>query len=152
MTNKADCIAGVGFMALGAAIYKGASGFKLAEKGMGAGGFPKFLAIIIALLGLLLVITAYLKLRQNPEGDKKVLNGKELLMIALMVALFGLYLGIIKTVGYPISTAVFTFVFFYIYGDRKWLRMIIISILFTAITYILFRNVFYVMLPMGTLF
>ena len=108
--------------------------------------------LILALLGLLLVITAYIKLRQNPNGDKKVLNGKELLMIALMVALFGLYLGIIKKVGYPISTAVFTFLFFFIYGDRKWLRMIIISVLFTAITYVLFRNVFYVMLPMGTLF
>lgn len=152
MTNKADCFAGVGFMVLGAAIYKGASGFKIAEKGMGAGGFPKFLAVVIALLGLLLAITAYLKLRQNPNGDKKVLNGKEILMILLMVAMFGVYLGIIKTVGYLISTMVFTFIFFFIYGDRKWLRMIIISVLFTVISYYLFRNVFYVMLPMGTLF
>lgn len=152
MTNKADCIAGVGFMAFGGAVYYGASLFKVAKKGMGAGGFPKFLAVMLMILGLLLVITSYFKLRQNPKGDKKVLNGKEILMILIMVACFGVYLAIIKTVGYMISTIVFTFIFFYIYGDRKWLRMVIISVLFSVITYFLFRNVFYVMLPMGKLF
>lgn len=152
MTNKADCYTGCGIFALAVAAYCSASALPAATSGLGAGGFPKFIAFCLGILGIIQAVTSYKKMKKHPGEDKKVLHKDELLGVLIMVIAFGLYIALVKPLGYILSTIIFLNIFFYIYGERKPVRMIIISVCFSVICYYLFKNVFYVMLPAGTLF
>ena len=70
MTNRADCISGAGVTAIAVLVYYEASKFPEAAKGLGAGGFPKFIAVCLGIFGILLMITSYLKWKKNKEQEK----------------------------------------------------------------------------------
>ena len=152
MTNKADCIAGCGIAVLAGLVYSGASRFPAAAKGLGAGGFPKFIAVCLGILGVILAVKSFLQMRRNSGRDQRVLRRNDLLGAGALVVLFYLYILLVRPLGYMVSTTLFFFLFMVIYGERKWLRMCIISVSFSVIAFFLFKNVFYIMLPQGTLF
>lgn len=152
MTNKADCIAGCGIAALAGLVYSGASRFPATPTGLGAGGFPKFIAVCLGILGVILAVKSFLQLRKDGSRDQRVLHRNDLLGAGALVILFYLYIMLVRPLGYMVSTTLFFFLFMVIYGERKWLRMCIISVCFSVIAFFLFKNVFYIMLPQGTLF
>ncbi len=152
MTNKADCITGCGIAALAGLVYSSASRFPETPTGLGAGGFPKFIAVCLGILGVILAVKSFLQMKKNSGQDQKVLCRKDLLGAGALVVLFYLYIMLVRPLGYMISTTVFFFLFMVIYGERKWLRMCIISVSFSVIAFFLFKNVFYIMLPQGRLF
>ena len=149
MTNRGDCIAGVGVTALAVLVYYEASKFPEAAKGLGAGGFPKFIAVCMGILGLILAVTSYMKLQKNRDQEKQVIYAKDLLGAGMMALAFWLYVILVKPLGYVIATSLFSAVFMIIYGERRWIRLLVVCIGFSVIAYFLFRNVFYVMLPAG---
>ncbi len=152
MTNKADCIAGCGIAVLAGLVYSGAGRFPKTPTGLGAGGFPKFIAVCLGILGLLLAMKSFLQMKKNGGRDQKVLCRNDLLGSGALVVLFYMYIILVKPLGYMVSTTLFFFLFMVIYGERKWLCMCIISVCFSVIAFFLFKNVFYIMLPQGTLF
>lgn len=152
MTNRADCIAGAGVTALSVLVYYEASKFPEAAKGLGAGGFPKFIAICLGVLGILLVITSYLKWQKNKDQERNVLTVNDLVGAAMIAVTFWLYIVLVRPLGYIAATSIFSGILMVIYGERKWFRLILICVGFSVIAFFLFRNVFYVMLPTGSLF
>lgn len=152
MTNKADCLTGCGILILSVAAYFSADALPAATSGLGAGGFPKFIAFCLGVLGIVQAIISYSNMKKNPGKDKQVLHKDELLGALVMVIAFALYIMLVKPLGYILATIIFLNAFFFIYGERKPVRMIIISVCFSIICYFLFKNVFYVMLPAGKLF
>lgn len=152
MTNKADCIAGCGIAVLAGAVYYEASQFAEASSGLGAGGFPKFIAVCLGILGIILAVKSFLQLKADGNQDKQVLTRHDLLGAMSLVAAFYFYIVLVKPLGYVVATALFFYLFMTIYGERKWIRMAVISVCFSVIAYYLFKNVFYIMLPQGMLF
>ncbi len=151
MTRKADFFIGIGTTILAIYIFVSANMLPDVERGLGAGGFPKFVAICLGIMGIILAIKSFYGMKKN-EKDVKKYKPEELLNVALLVASFALYLILIRYLGYLITTPVFFFIFMLIYGERKWLRMGIISISFTVIAFFLFEKIFYIILPHGMLF
>lgn len=151
MTNKVDCFTGVGITLLSVLVYYGADQFPKSASGIGAGGFPKFIAFCLGILGVLLAIKSYMKLKKG-EKDVHVLNLRELLYAGILVITFYSYIVLVKPLGYIISTSIFFFVFMFIFGEQKWFRMTIISITFSVAIYYLFEKVFYIILPRGNFF
>ncbi len=152
MTNRVDLYSGLGFTALSVLVWLGADAMPKAAAGMGAGGYPKFLAVCIGIFGLLLAVRAYLRLRKNPaQKDQKRLNARELLFAGLLGVSFLAYTQLVKPLGYILATFLFFNVFMFIYGERKWWRMLLVSVLFSVSVYFLFEKVFYIMLPNGIL-
>ena len=152
MTNRADCYAGCGIVALAVLGYAGAARFPGAASGLGAGGFPKFVTVCLGILGALQAVKSYTELRKNPGQDKQVLKAADLLGAGILLASFGLYIVLVRPLGYILFTTLFFFLFMLIYGERKWVRMVVISVCFSVVAYYLFTKVFYVMLPHGSLF
>ena len=152
MTNKGDCIAGAAITAIAVFVWTEASKFPEAPSGLGASGFPKFIAICLGFLGIILTITSYLCWKKNPEQEQQVLKRHELLEAGTLAATFWLYVQLVTPFGYVISTILFSFLFMYIFGERKWIRMVLVSVGFSVSSFFLFRNIFYIMLPTGTLF
>ena len=152
MTNRVDLYSGLGFTALSVLVWLGADAMPKASAGMGAGGYPKFLAVCIAILGLMLAVRSLLRIRKDPaQRDEKRLNGRELLFAGLLAATFLAYTLLVKPLGYMLATFLFFMVFMFIYGERKWWRMLLVSLLFSVGVYFLFEKVFYIMLPNGIL-
>ena len=140
MTNRADCYAGCGIVMLAVLGYAGAARFPEASSGLGAGGFPKFVAVCLGILGALQAVKSYAALRRNPGEDKPVLKATDLLGAGMLLVSFGLYIALVRPL------------FMFLYGERKVLRMAVISAVFSVAAYYLFTRVFYVMLPHGSLF
>lgn len=152
MTNRADCYAGCGIVVLAVLGYAGAARFPEASSGLGAGGFPKFVAVCLGILGALQAVKSYAALRRNPGEDKPVLKATDLLGAGMLLVSFGLYIALVRPLGYILATTLFFFLFMFLYGERKVLRMAVISAVFSVAAYYLFTRVFYVMLPHGSLF
>lgn len=150
MNNKTDIFAGIGIFLLSVLIYLFAAKLPQVDTGLGAGGFPQFVAVCMGGLGLLLSAVSFIKLRA--EGDTHInLHKREVLLAAALVAGFAVYLMVVRFLGYLIATPIFFFLFGIIYGDRKWLRLALVSISFTIAVYLLFEKVFYIILPHGIL-
>ena len=151
MTNRADCISGAGVTAIAVLVYYEASKFPEAAKGLGAGGFPKFIAVCLGIFGMLLMITSYLKWKKNKEQEKNVLTLNGLIGAAMIAVTFWMYIILVRPLGYIAATSLFSAILMIIYGERKWIRLIVVCVGFSVIAFFLFRNVFYVMLPVGNL-
>ena len=151
MTNRADCISGAGVTAIAVLVYYEASKFPEAAKGLGAGGFPKFIAVCLGIFGILLMITSYLKWKKNKEQEKNVLTLNGLIGAAMIAVTFWMYIILVRPLGYIAATSLFSAILMIIYGERKWIRLIVVCVGFSVIAFFLFRNVFYVMLPVGNL-
>ena len=152
MTNRADCISGAGVTAIAVLVYYEASKFPEAAKGLGAGGFPRFIAVCLGIFGILLMITSYLKWKKNKEQEKNVLTLNGLIGAAMIAVTFWMYIILVRPLGYIAATSLFSAILMIIYGERKWIRLIVVCVGFSVIAFFLFRNVFYVMLPVGNLF
>ena len=151
MTNRADCISGAGVTAIAVLVYYEASKFPEAAKGLGAGGFPRFIAVCLGIFGILLMITSYLKWKKNKEQEKNVLTLNGLIGAAMIAVTFWMYIILVRPLGYIAATSLFSAILMIIYGERKWIRLIVVCVGFSVIAFFLFRNVFYVMLPVGNL-
>ena len=151
MTRKADFSIGVGTTLLAICIYLSANQLPVVEIGLGAGGFPKFIAIALGVMGIILAIKSFYRMRQGDQDVKK-LELKELINVAILAASFALYVFVVRYLGYLITTPLFFFLFMLIYGERKWIKMGIISVSFTLVVYFLFEKIFYIILPHGILF
>jgi hypothetical protein len=115
---------------------------------------------VLIALGTVLAIQGWVETRRaarqaaRVEGSapdtvpkKSLFVPRELQGIAILALSFWLYVFLIKYLGYLITTPIFLFLFLLQYGDRKWLRMILVSVITTAATWVLFVYAFRIFLP-----
>ena len=150
MTRKVDFFSGIAFLVLAVLVWLGADAMPKADMGMGAGGYPKFLAVCIGIMGILLSVRAYVGMKQNPgEKDAKRLDAKELLYAGALVVSFLVYTMVVKSLGYMLATIIFFIIFMLIYGERRPKVLFGVSIPLSIGIYFLFEKVFLIMLPNG---
>ena len=149
MSKRVDFFSGIGIVCLAAGVWYMASLLPPAASGIGAGGFPKFVAVCLGILGAALSIQAYLGMKKG-DSSQTLPDKKELLYAAALAAVFFLYILVVKPLGYILSTILVFPVFMFIYGERRWLRMGVISVVFSVVTFYLFERVFDVFLPHGS--
>ena len=122
MSKRVDFFSGIGIVCLAAGVWYMASLLPPAASGTGAGGFPKFVAVCLGILGAALSIQAYLGMKKG-DSSQTLPDKKELLYAAALAAVFFLYILVVKPLGYILSTILVFPVFMFIYGERRWLRM-----------------------------
>lgn len=151
MNNKVDFFTGIAVLILSALVFISASQMVTADQGLGAGGFPKFVSVCLGALGAALSIRAMLRIKRGQKDTPK-LKKEELISAGLLVVAFFLYTLLVRPLGYLIATPLFFFIFMLIYGERKWIRMTIVSVVFSVAVFFLFEKVFYILLPHGRIF
>lgn len=105
---------------------------------------------VLAVLGAILSLQGWLRIRRSSgqEGQaKKAVLPTELAGMACLAASFWLYVFLMKYLGYLITTPVFLFLFMLQYGDRKWRRMILTSLIAAGLSWALFVYAFRIFLP-----
>lgn len=120
-------------------------------KGIGPGDYPKFICVVILVLALIQVVTTLISSKGFPSLDLKSINVKFLLRALLMVVMTYIYYKLMKPVGFLLTTVVYLFTSFILFGYKKKFKAVVIAIVFTVIVYFLFTKVFMVFLPKGIL-
>ena len=137
---------------------------KLTVSRIGADFAPKLVAVGIFILGIFYLITSIKKQKQmnnladtkTSEKESSTEEKKKIspLSVLLTVGLLVLYVVLMPTIGFLITTAVYLFFQMYLLAakvERKIPLFVIISVVTSVTVYYLFKSVFYLMLPAGIL-
>ena len=89
--------------------------------------FPIYLGYFGMFIAALKIV---LPEKKSEEVDQKFLNYKKTLVLVLIMVIYGLT---IRPVGFFLSTSLFLISSYYFLGERRWLRMFMLSFPFVAI-------------------
>ena len=152
MYPKTDFFIGLFLIALSTVGHIIAEKLPEVERGLGPGDYPQAVLRILFILGILLAGHAYYQLKKMPENKVSHYEKGELRQIFLLVLCVALYIKLVAYFGFILLTAPFIFLMMLIFGLREWIRMVIISVVSTAVIYVLFNNFLLVLLPRFNLF
>ena len=116
----------------------------------GYGFFPFWLGILMAVLSLLLLIDAW---RRPPEKDEPQPFPPRQTLVAVVSVLgaIGIYVALLEVVGYIIDTFLVVLVLLGVIEGEKWNKTVPISVLMTAVLYVVFQLWLGVNLPKNAL-
>ena len=83
-------------------------------------------------------------LQKQASGELEQPVDIHLLHVAGTVVLFVLYILALRAFGFLFPTPVFLFLSMLLFGERKWLRMVLISIIGTLVLYLFFVQLLHV--------
>ena len=89
--------------------------------------FPIYLGYFGMFIAALKIV---LPEKASEEVDQKFINYKKTLVLVLIMVIYGLT---IRPVGFFLSTSLFLLSSYYFLGERRWLRMFMLSFPFVAI-------------------
>lgn len=111
--------------------------------------FPTIVSIIAIAMSVIMLIAAIIKPERSEPLDEQQKRGLIRGILAILNCI--LYVLIFKPVGYIISSIICLFFMMLIFGNRKWVTMMIISIVFPILLYLCFFYLLQTNLPMGIL-
>jgi putative tricarboxylic transport membrane protein len=115
--------------------------------------YPRFVTVGLFIFSLLLLVQGLRKRRRASGERAKIERAKTTidrafgLRFAVMAAVALLYSRIVALTGYLVATPAFIAGVMLIFGERKWYRIVLVSVATTAVLYGVFRMVFRVPLP-----
>ena len=110
--------------------------------------FPRFVTVSLFILSSLLLAQGIRKqVKSRGERQKIQIDRAYLIRFVLLGATGLLYTRIIQLTGYIVATPLFIAGSMLIFNERKWHRIVLISVVTTAILYSVFRMIFRVPLP-----
>ena len=144
-----ELVIGLACIALGVVVFIAAGNLQTVRLGIGPAGFPKFIAIVLAVLGLAQTATALSTGVKVPEFnvDKKAAS----LFIAAVAMSFA-YVLLVDMIGFLIMTPLLLLGLMYLFGERSIVKMLIIAAVTTVCIWLLFTEVFMILLPVGRIF
>ena len=144
-----ELVIGIVCVALGAAVFIAAGSLQKVKLGIGPAGMPKFVAVLLMILGLAQTVTAISTGVKAPEFkmDKKAAS----LFIAAVAMSFA-YVLLVDYIGFLIMTPLLLLGLMYLFGERSIVKMLIIAAITTACIWLLFTKVFMIFLPVGRIF
>ena len=144
-----ELIIGLGCIALGVAVFIMAGALQTVRLGIGPAGFPKFIAVVLGILGLAQTAMA---LSSGVEAPKFNVDKKAATLFIAAVAAVVVYVMLVTTVGFVLLTPILMVVMMYLFGERHFGKMALIAVVTTAVVWLLFTEVFMIFLPAGRLF
>jgi hypothetical protein len=152
MYPKIDFFIGLFVLIFSAAGYMMAGNYPSVQKGLGPGDYPRVILGMLFLLGGIQAVYAFYKFRTIKQTDKKNYEKGEIKHVVLLITCVVVYIKALAYFGFPLLTPVFVFLLMYIFGLRKWIKMLVISFATTVLTFVIFEKFLYVLLPHFNLF
>ena len=144
-----ELVIGLACIALGVAVFIAAGSLQTVKLGIGPAGMPRFVAVLLMVLGLVQTVTAVSTGVKAPEFnvDKKA-AGRFAAAVAMSVA----YVLLVETFGFIILTPLLLIGLMFLFGERNIVKMLLIAAVTTACIWLLFTKVFLIFLPVGRIF
>lgn len=144
-----DLVIGVAFVAAGAAVFMMAGKLQHVKLGIGPGGFPKFIAVVMAILGAAMTVSV---LHAGVEMPAFKMEKKALCLFLAAVALCVAYILLVPKVGFLVTTTLLLFGMMTLFGNKNYVMTAVISVVTTVLVWLLFTKVFMIFLPACRLF
>jgi putative tricarboxylic transport membrane protein len=141
-----EIIFGSVFLLLSVGFFSLTFGFPKQTIALSPTVFPRFVTACLSLLSLLLMAQGIRKPRSSHE-EKKELDKTFAVRFLLLAAIGLAYTQAIRLMGYIVATPLFIAGSMLVFGEKKWYRVLLVSIITTAVMYSLFRLLFRVPLP-----
>jgi len=109
---------------------------------LGIDAMPRAFGIFLAFLSILLIIGGFTDKEGKAASSRVPLSWPHLRGVIIVFAAITAYIVLIDILGFVIVTPFLMFGLMYIEGVRKWVSMIIVSLVTTGVVYVLFRYVF----------
>ena len=144
-----ELVIGLACIALGVAVFIAAGNLQTVKLGIGPAGMPKFVSVLLMVLGLAQTVTAVSTGVKAPEFnvDKKAAS-----LFAAAVAMSVAYVLLVETFGFIILTPLLLIGLMTLFGERNIVKMLFIAAVTTACIWLLFTKVFLIFLPVGRIF
>ncbi|MCS7202586.1 MAG: tripartite tricarboxylate transporter TctB family protein [Dictyoglomus sp.] len=139
---------GIGIVILGIFILILTLGMPKSPLGLGPGDYPRVISYGLIITGIILIIQG---LKEEPSSQR-IYSLNSLKRVGLLVLLGLLYVYLVHYIGFLYLTPFLMVATMYLFGYKKLLWGIIISILFTLLVNFIFYNIFKVPLPVFSLF
>ena len=144
-----ELVIGLACVALGVVVFVAAGNLQQVRLGIGPSGFPKFIAIVLAVLGLAQTATA---LSCGVEAPKFEVDKRAASLFAAAVAMSVAYVMLVTQIGFIILTPLLLIGLMYLFGERSIVKMLLIAVITTVCVWLLFTEVFMIFLPAGRMF
>lgn len=115
------------------------------EFGPGMGFLPFWLSVIMTVLSVLLLFDA--SMRKGASGGNPFPAPKALLNVVLVIAGLGVFVAVLDTVGFAVSTTLYIVYLIAVVQKEPWLKSAIVSVLSTGGLYVVFEVLLEVKLP-----
>ena len=144
-----ELVIGLACIALGVAVFIAAGSLQTVKLGIGPAGMPRFVAVLLMVLGLAQTVTAVSTGVKAPEFnvDKKAAG-----LFAAAIAMSVAYVLLVETLGFIILTPLLLIGLMFLFGERNFVKMLLIAAVTTACIWLLFTKVFMIFLPVGRIF
>lgn len=152
MSARVDFFVGLSLIVLMVGAHLVAAQLPRVPRGLGPGDYPRVVINALLVLGALLAASGLYQIRKKAQPDARKFVDGELPGVFLLLASIVAYLVLVRIFGYLVLTPLFMVAMMYLFGLRKWVRMIVIGVLTSAVTYVIFNNFLYVLLPRFNLF
>lgn len=144
-----ELVIGVACIVLGVAVYVAAGNLQQVKLGIGPGGFPKFIGMLLTVLGVAQTATALISGVNAPKFD---VDKRAASLFCAAVAMSVAYVLVVSTVGFLIATPLLLIGLMLLFGERSIVKMAVIAVITTVCIWLLFTEVFMIFLPAGRLF
>ena len=147
--GKKEILLSIFFMIISMTVYVLTYQFPQQTVALSPKVFPQFVSVCLFILSLVLLIQGVTGVKKESE-QKKVklaLNNIFLLKMLTMIILAFFYIRVLPLTGYKIATPLFLAGSMLLFNEKRWFMIVIVSIVATALLYILFRIVFKIPLP-----
>lgn len=144
-----ELVIGLGCIVLGIAVYIAAGQLQHVKLGIGPAGFPKFVAVLLVVLGAAQTIPV---LTNGVEAPKFNLDKRAAGLFVAAIAMAIVYVLLVAKFGFILLTTALLVGYMYLFGERNWIKMLIISVITTVCIWLLFTEVFMIFLPTGQIF
>jgi putative tricarboxylic transport membrane protein len=152
MSARVDFVVGLSLIVLMVAAHLVAGRLPRVPRGLGPGDYPRVVINALLTLGALLAVSGFYRLRKQSQPDARKFVRGELKQVFVLVGCIVLYLVLVRTFGYLVLTPIFMVAMMYLFGLRKWVQMAAIGVVTSVLTYVIFNNFLYVLLPRFNLY
>jgi len=144
--RKADQITGIVMLVFSLIVaYTSWQMPQRVEFGPGMGFLPFWLAVLMAVLSVLLLFDA--TMRKSASAGKPFPTSQALRNVGMVIAGLGVYIAVLDTVGFAVSTVLYVVYLLAIVQNERWLKSAVISLLSTGGLYVVFQVLLEVKLP-----
>lgn len=149
-----DAIVAACLMAIGVVVIVEARrlGAGWSSDGPGAGYFPFYIGLILAVCGAAIFVQSLLARSRSGAGEDEVFVDSVQLKRVLSVLLpSAVYVGVIMLLGLYLASALFIALFMIILGKYPWLKAVVLGVAVNALFFMMFEVWFKVPLYKGVL-
>ncbi len=149
-TRRVDFWVGVGLLALSVGVWILTAHLPTPKRGIGPGQYPRVIATVMFILGGVQI--AQVLFTGGFPKDGETTNWTHLGRALILAVAAFVYIRLLPLVGFPLLTPFLLFGVIKLFGYENNKMNAIISIVATAVIFVLFNIVFMVFLPLGRFF